>query len=338
MGLPEILVGVVIAMIAAIVMLQVFSTAEGFKRSTTGGGDAQINGTIALHTLQRDIRQAGYATGLPSIVGCSLRLSPSVTLPVLAPVIINPQGVPAGDANTDTLLIAYGSAAQLPEGARIFNHVAGQATYTVATPGSFAVGDYAVPQAEARPQACVLAFSTVSSRDLPNSSVGLSIASSTSMKGGTLINLGAQTVIRAYAIRGGALTSCDYLLNDCGAQKNASNQNVWVPIASNVVSLRALYGRDTTTPLDRTIDAYDRTTPSTVCEWAGLGSLRLALVARNEQFEKTNVTTAAPSWAGAASAAIDLSQLPDWQRYRYRLFETTVPLMNMLMPDVPSGC
>ncbi|HEY5863197.1 MAG TPA: prepilin-type N-terminal cleavage/methylation domain-containing protein, partial [Casimicrobiaceae bacterium] len=39
--LVEILVGVVIALIAILVIYQVFSAAEGIKRNTTGTSDAQ---------------------------------------------------------------------------------------------------------------------------------------------------------------------------------------------------------------------------------------------------------------------------------------------------------
>ncbi|MCX7179106.1 MAG: prepilin-type N-terminal cleavage/methylation domain-containing protein, partial [Proteobacteria bacterium] len=53
-SLVEIMVGMVIGMLGIIVMMQIFALAEGQKRSTTGGGDAQNTGAIALYGLQRD--------------------------------------------------------------------------------------------------------------------------------------------------------------------------------------------------------------------------------------------------------------------------------------------
>jgi type IV pilus assembly protein PilW len=54
------MVAMVIGMIGIIIMMQVFASAEGQKRTTTGTGDAQSNGAMAIYTLQRDIREAGY--------------------------------------------------------------------------------------------------------------------------------------------------------------------------------------------------------------------------------------------------------------------------------------
>jgi type IV pilus assembly protein PilW len=64
--LAEVMVAMVIGMIGMIIMMQVFATAEGQKRTTTGTGDAQTSGALALYELQRDIRQSGYGVNTPS--------------------------------------------------------------------------------------------------------------------------------------------------------------------------------------------------------------------------------------------------------------------------------
>jgi prepilin-type N-terminal cleavage/methylation domain-containing protein len=118
--LVEVMVAMVIGMIGIIIMMQVFASAEGQKRTTTGTGDAQSNGAMAIYTLQRDIREAGYGFNAMNALGCALVLPApaSRTLTQLGPVIINPPTaeVPAGDANTDTLLVAYGNGEGSPEG------------------------------------------------------------------------------------------------------------------------------------------------------------------------------------------------------------------------------
>jgi type IV pilus assembly protein PilW len=58
--LVEVMVAMVIGMLGLIIMMQVFSEAERQRRATTGTGDAQSNGAMALYALQRDIRQGGY--------------------------------------------------------------------------------------------------------------------------------------------------------------------------------------------------------------------------------------------------------------------------------------
>jgi type IV pilus assembly protein PilW len=94
----------------------VFALFEGQKRTTSGGGEAQNTGAIALSGLSDDIRQAGYGFNLINLIGCTVTLRAGVNVNVLAPVVINSSSVPAGDANTDTLLVAYGNSEILPEG------------------------------------------------------------------------------------------------------------------------------------------------------------------------------------------------------------------------------
>jgi hypothetical protein len=59
-SLVDIMVGMVISLIGTIIIFQVFAVSEGIKRTTTGGGDAQQNGAMALFTLERQLKMAGY--------------------------------------------------------------------------------------------------------------------------------------------------------------------------------------------------------------------------------------------------------------------------------------
>jgi len=58
-GLVEILVGVVIGLIALLVIYQALALSEGYKRTTTAGGDAQSAGMISTFILGQDIGNAG---------------------------------------------------------------------------------------------------------------------------------------------------------------------------------------------------------------------------------------------------------------------------------------
>jgi len=324
--LVEILVAMVIGMIGMIIMLQVFATAEGQRRATTGTGDAQTSGAMALYDLQRDIRQSGYGFNSLTLLNCSVALgAPSnATLPVLAPVIINPRRannsllLPAGDANTDTLLVAYGDAAGSPEGDAIIQIIA-PGTLVVQSAANFARGHRVI----AAPNQCVagaaLTLDRVGGVTARTVDVGAAGGSSS-----LLFNLGAAPTIRAYAIRGGNLTVCDFLANNCSVAGNAA---IWVPIASNIVSLRAQYGRDTAPP--NGVDTWDRTTPASACDWVRVSALRLAVVARNSQLERDPITLAAPTWEGSAAVPINLSARANWQNYRYKVFETVVPIRNL---------
>jgi type IV pilus assembly protein PilW len=123
-------------------------------------------------------------------------------------------------------------------------------------------------------------------------------------------------------------------------------------LQSGVVLLKALYGRDTNN--DKTVDTYNTTAPANSAEWRQVLTVRLVVVARSGQREKEIVTAAEPIWnvgsnvnvsyvgvpgtpatvcaAGAANCTVTLplSHVSDWQYYRYKVFDTVVPLRNML--------
>jgi type IV pilus assembly protein PilW len=341
--LIEIMVGMVIGMLGMVVMMQVFLAAEANKRTTGGTGDAQTNGTIALYTLQRDVRQAGYGVTALSISGCNLTLRTGVTVNVLAPLTINHASIPAGDANTDTLLVVYGNANGSPEGDVIALQPS-TPVYSIATPTSFAVGDWVIAQIQTRPSPCTLLAE-------PVVALSTSVTVTTGLAGavqGTLFNLGASPKVLAYAVRNGNLTVCDYMTSNCSAAASVTDEAVWAPIANGIVSMRLQYGRDTTAvSMDGIVDGYDQITPGSAADVSGFPlncsigrvlAARLAIVTRNSQMEKTAVTTAEPSWAGSAAAPINVSADPNWQNYRYRVFQTVIPLRNVVSLGAQSGC
>ena len=73
LSLVELMVGIVIALIATVVIFQVFAVSESYKRSTTGGSDALQSGGFSAYTLSRLIGAggAGFAAA-PSAIGCPL--------------------------------------------------------------------------------------------------------------------------------------------------------------------------------------------------------------------------------------------------------------------------
>lgn len=347
-SLVELMIGLAIGMIAIVIMMQVFSVSEGFKRTTTGGDDAQNNGAIAIYGLQRDIRQAGYGLTAMSVIGCNVTLRAGVTVSPMGPVTINHPNIPAAvaDANTDTLLVFYGNGNDAPEGDRIEAQPS-TATYTLggfalpASAPSLSVGDRVVAQAQTRPSPCTLTMESVSNVAGSMVTVPTGVAG---MSGGALFDLGAAPTVLVYAIRSGNLTVCNYMSANCGA--NPVVPADWTPIAANVVSLRAQYAKDTTTPnMDAVVDegGYDQVRPSTACDWSRVFGVRVSLVARNAQYDAASApaamaTASAPQWAGSASAPIDLSSLADWQHYRYKVFETTIPIRNMTWKGAQPGC
>ena len=355
-SLVEIMVAMIIGMLGVIVIMQVFALFEGGKRTTTSGDDAQNNGAIALYGVQRDVRAAGYGVSVYKLLGCSLSLG-AVTLTSLAPVTINPAAIPpSDDLNTDTLLVVSGNTNSSTEGDIIATQTAANA-YFMQAAGTFAAGDRVIAVPSTRPAPCNLVLDTVSSIAAPTVTVSTGTGAGGTMTGGNLYDIGpTPPQVIAYAIRRGNLTQCDYMVNDCGAPGNVGNAAIWVPIASNIVSLRAQYGKDTSAPMDGILNSYDQITPGSAadtsgfavnCGWARVPAVRMAMVARSSQYEKpdpvtnTPVTTSAPTWAGSASATpvpINLSKDAQWKNFRYKVFETTIPLRNMIWLGAQTGC
>jgi len=356
-SLVEIMVGLVIGMATVVIMLQMLSNSDATKRKAAGGNDAQMNGTLALYTLERDIRASGYGINDERLLGCDLTYKTStdgtsVTVP-LQPTTVLTTGnalVPAGDANTDALLVVYSNNQGPADGDKLLSN-SSAGSYQVSTPSSYYINDIVIAQTSVRAAPCKLTMDKVVSINGSTLTVNPGVLG---MPANSVIyNMGGTPVINAYAIRNGNLTVCDYTAWDCSkaSYANPVDSNVWVPIASNVVALRAQYGHDAlaaapTGGLQKIVSQYDQTTPDKNgfrpdCGWARTLSVRLALVARNSSYDKTDPTKVNPVWSGSKADSvsapanptalpIDLSGNGDWKKYRYKSMETTVPLRNAI--------
>lgn len=379
-SLIEIMVGLVIGMLAIVIMLQMLSNADANKRNTAGGNDAQMNTAIALYNLEREIRMAGYGLSDANLLGCTLTYTPNgesaaVTLSAIAPVTVNPptSQVPAGDANTDTLLVMYGSSASTAEGAAITS-TSSSTAYTVTNPSSFVLNDRLIAETLTRPTPPNCALSLAKVTGMAGANLTVSNGTANLPVGSVVYNLGREPVIRAYAIRKGILTMCDYTEKNCGSGTYATtpDSSVWVPVASNIVGLRAQYGRDTSTGASMTglITQWDQTnppletdsgaatvTPAIHCARARALAVRMVLVGRSAAYDKKLEAGGGlgnPSWSGTTAVTtgsplnptaltIDLSQSLDgstngWKGYRYKALETTIPLRNMIWRGGEQTC
>jgi len=368
-SLIEIMVGLVIGMATVVIMLQMLSNAEASKRITAGGNDAQTNSTMALYTLERDIRASGYGISSFSILGCNLSYTPSsesspVTIPMATTTIYPSDATPAstivppGDAHTDTLLIMYGTADGSSEGDPLIT-TSSPGNYQVATPsaitlGNNYIGTYLVSQTAVRPSPCSLTIDTVTA--VSGSMVSVTPGVSGLPVGSIIFNLGNKPVIHAYAIRNGTLTMCDYMVNNCGNGAYTADSTVWVPVASNIVGLHAQYGHDNSnvgSTMTGVVGTYDQITPGSpadksgqpiYCSLARTMSVRLAVVARSNTYDKNAPLANTPTWSGSTvvsnssspptnptAVTFDLSGgNANWQQYRYKTLETTVPLRNAI--------
>jgi len=61
-GLIEMMVSIVIAMLLVLVIYQIYEISEGQKRTITAGSDAQQNAAFGMYMLGRDLAVAGISS------------------------------------------------------------------------------------------------------------------------------------------------------------------------------------------------------------------------------------------------------------------------------------
>ena len=350
MSLVEVLVAVAIGLIGMLVITQAYLATDRFNRSTLGENGAQTNGAIALYTIARDLRMAGYGISDTAAFGCgkinwyydpnySANLGGSLPDITLAPVYIT-----VTPGKPDEITTMASSADRVIPGKLTSTMPNASSELNVDNPVGFSDNDLVLMVSTTAPVSCTMAQVTQiqpSAAKLqhnpgvtaPYNPPGAGLFPPYKM-GDLVINLGNPQV-RTYSITNGNLRVTDALLQAGGAAP--------YDIASGVVDLRAQYGKDNGVNNgtvansvfaadDGIVDSYDNVAPASPNEWREVLSMRLAVLARIGVYEKPNssgvctATTTAPSWAGGSFVLPE--GLPSC--YRYRVFQTVVPLRNQI--------
>ena len=355
--LIELMVGMAIGLIATLAMMQVMINAEEQKRTTTGGMDAQVNGALALTALTRDVERSGYGfTSITSIVGCPLQNkykgSSFANMPGnLVPVVITAGA--SGAPDTIRTIASNKKSFSIPIRVTAPAYTAGATAFNVASVrgvkgpvldasgNSLAPGNLMVAALDGV-TACQIFEVTANptGSQVPRADTinwnAASYPSNSYTDGAVLVNLGSLSDA-TYAVVNGDLVQTTFILSGNGT---ASYQTF--TLYNNIVQLKALYGKDTNG--DGSVDIWDTTTPTTNAGWLQVIAVRLAILSRSNQKEKVPVTFSNPTWdvgtadtvTGSAACgtskciSLKVDNLTDWSYYRYKMFDTTVPLRNML--------
>ncbi|RIX80565.1 pilus assembly protein PilW [Acidovorax cavernicola] len=358
--LVELMVGLVLGLLTVLVISQVLALAEGKKRSITMGGDAQVNGALSLFTLQRDVQMAGYgAAASPDALGCSVTGKydtggASFVFP-LAPVVIT-NGTSTDTDAPDTITVLQGQTTNFSVPMVLKEeHPQSSNYFEVASSLGAAVGNMmiAVPKLQGSGVGCTL-FSVTNDTTSPATTLGPTrvphaataaskwnqnsiFPASGYMSGSYLLNMGSM-VYRSYSV-----SSVHSLQMVERSPINGALTDPPLELYPQIVNLQALYGKDTDG--DGVVDTYDNVTPTTNAGWLQVLAIRIAVVARSNQYEKEIVTASAPQWDVGANAtiagtttchgaskciALRVSQVAEWQHYRFKVYDTIVPLRNVL--------
>jgi type IV pilus assembly protein PilW len=372
--LVEVLVGMAIALIGMVMMFQAMGSWEARKRTTASGSDAQITGSIAMFSLERDLKLAGYGFGNATSMGCTVNASdntrpaPGTFIFVMAPVLI----VDGAGGIPDRIRILYGSATTMSSSQRFTTRDNDSTRLNTRT--GMQNGDLMI--AADSGTTCGL-FEVTGSADADGLSVdhgngaytnyvnNQNVAGQTVLNGTALATLQTKFINNTGSARFNDATTKG--VSGAGAAFNLGtfprlnewqivnsrfltysnileNQTTATEVAEGIINLQAEYGIDGDGDGVVAAGEWQAADPAV---WSQVRAIRVALLARSQQFEKNNVlangtevpvTPNAPTWAGGTFVMTNLDgttdsnpdNANDWRRYRYRVYETVIPLRNML--------
>lgn len=338
----ELLIGMLIGIITAMVIGQVMSVAEGQKRTATSGSDTQVNGALALYTIERDAKNSGY--GMTTVatggVGCEVHMKNSASPPTppltynsftLVPVMITDGA--SGAPDTLRFVASSKNGITLPTRVSI-DHPDTAANFFVDSDVGIQEGDLmiAVPATGCSGTKWATVFQVTndpnpgggggggggndnggaqgqnkvihnSGQSVWNQPGGQTIFPSGGYTAGDyLINLGTM-LDHTYSISGNNLRLRDFSM--------ATNTGTDRDLYPHVVQMQAVYGKDDGggggAADDGIIDTWNATSPAANDGpgWRRIRAIRVALVTRSPILEKETVTT-----DGAADATTCDSATP----------------------------
>jgi type IV pilus assembly protein PilW len=337
--LIELMVGLIVSSLSILSIITIYSEFEGQKRTSTQMTVTLTTASIAFFPLQHDAKNAGFGMNSSAIMGCNIVAYQDGVGDfnfTLAPVFIAPGG---NNQSSDKISFIFGdsdayfSPLSLTKGMPNSSSALKVNSRFGFTEGNLMVVGQAgkdctlmqVSNLPGQGQTDQIIHNPgtytdpLTGQQMPakfNKPGGLGIDYGV---GASVINLGAIPSNIRYEIQNNKLTRSEILMN-----------TGTVTVGNNIVMLKALYLLDNDD--DGLIDEVtNRTLLAT--EYKGLKAVRLAIIARSPLKEKSvngqcNVTTNSQfTWLGGT---MDISSLPDWQCYRYRKLETTIPVRNLI--------
>ncbi len=354
--LVEIMVGVAIGLIGTVAIFQAVGAWSRHTQTTSAGADAQVAGTLALFSIERDVKAAGhgFGTAATAVMGCSVTSVLPGPAFNLRPIDIQ-QG--AGGA-PDTISILYGNSPFFVDEGTFTSSTA--TTKTLTRRSGFRRGDVAVvagPGAGPGSAPCELIEITDDTNadgltvdhavgNYSNFYTGAVVASRfngvaapPAFAAGTIYSLGPQPTLNVWSIAGGRVLS--------RTEQFAATPPI--PVAEGVVNIKAEYGVDLNNDGQIANAEWQTAAPA---DFRTVLAIRVAVLVRSRQFERnpdSSSTTAAPvtpnvptyfAYTGAkpflmtnVDGTVDTNVPGDpnnWRHYRYRVYERVIPLRNLL--------
>lgn len=342
LGLIDFLVGLAIGMVATVVILNAMVMFDVHRRSTIGSTDAQINISFAGGWLARELRIAGHGLSPSTALGCVTHRA-AVGTPDASFTLV-PASIAQGQSGApDTLTILAAGEQALPPARLIAPYTMGGNQLTLDSTMGVVNGNQLLLYAPGQADCALLSVASVSIGAYAVQPTGVNNLLIGHVFGtdSSVLNLG-RLRYRRYSIDSKQrlqLDSFDHLLGRWITSKQADG----------VVNLQLQYGFDNRSGTqastqvtfwsDVLIDADADGRVGDSGDWQRLLAIRFAIVVRSVQRREEACDAPAPTWlAGDATGTlvattISLAHIADWKCWRYRVFQTEVPLRNQLWAE-----
>lgn len=355
-SLVELMVAMVISLIAIIAMTQIFVGSEGQRRTSGAGVDAQTAAAVGLYSIERDAAMAGYAINNASLRSCAnfysyldsdgngpLPGAPGPGLTSAYPIMITDGGPGGSDIIdlTSGITSSSGMPTQLAD-----NMPAAQDDVEVnSVAGCVKGGVVIVTDGSNCTYMQITDIDTVAYKlkheykDTPDPTFNPPIAYLVA-NGWPKYSIGNAAVCLS-----GTLASQRYRVINNRLTRGG------VDIATDIVSLQAQYGISAIGTSDVVVNWVNATNTGGT-NWAApspadrerIKAVRIGIVARSAQPEREVVTGSCTTTSGVVNngpclwddtaadpaPSVDLSGLPEWNKYRYKTYSVVVALRNLM--------
>nr|WP_217345704.1 PilW family protein [Noviherbaspirillum sp. L7-7A]MBV0880024.1 PilW family protein [Noviherbaspirillum sp. L7-7A] len=334
-SLAELMVGLALGLLTLLALSQAYLAFHGSRRTTAGTADAQTAAMGALFAIERDLQHAGPGLGDARLLGCGVAIDAG------QPVVLAPVRIESGQAGAPDKLVVYAGDLLAPPARLGAALTASSSDIGLSSTQGMRRGDILGLREAGKPCTLARIISVDSALRVSHTilapQAGLASDYSTLA---TAFNLGRLSQV-SYAIVSGELRR--------SSGDHAGNNPLVQTLAGNIVSLKAQYGFDTRTMIASVplvtlwsasmVDADGSGTAGDSGDWQRIAGIRIAVVARSPNREASACDATAanlPGWQAPDSAGtlvrtdISLTHVPDWRCYRYRSYETVVPLRNVI--------
>lgn len=345
-SLIELMIGLALGLIGMLIVTQVLVVNNKYQASVTAAGESQSVGNLALYSIERDVKQAGYGFASPTLLGCTLTGTDNtrgipLVVSSLIPALISPG---ASDDLSDQLTVAYGnselrmspvflSAAYDGSAANIgLNNAFGFNAGDFFLMAQNGIAKCVMGRVSSLPTPATLAHSNTGTYGRYNKATGEGVAYSANV--GEVYDLGPDFKYVTYRVV--YCSSSTYAAASCQQtpdtthvaslliQESLLSGNVLV-ISDRVQTFQAQYGHDT--DADGTVDLWDTVPPTTSTAWASTPVLRMGLAIKDSIRESATVTNSPLSiWDGGPAVTLSSED----QHYRYKTYSVVAPLRNMI--------